>query len=76
MPMSSTGSSRGTPSGKRFCTSCGRNVCREGKGNYLDHRFSRTSSLVQDGCFSYLYGLEHELSVVEGPQVFGDIKAN
>lgn len=24
----------------------------------------------------HLYGLEHELSVVKGPQVFGDIKAN
>lgn len=24
----------------------------------------------------HLYGLEHELSVVKGPQVFGNIKAN
>lgn len=26
--------------------------------------------------FLYLYGLEHELSVVKGPQVFGDIQPN
>lgn len=30
----------------------------------------------QYGCILYLDRLEHELPVVKGPQVFGDVKAN
>lgn len=31
---------------------------------------------LRNGSTLYLYGLEHELSVVIGPQVFGDVKTN
>lgn len=77
MPMSSMGSSRGTPSGKRFCTSCGRFVWKGGenrggavRGLAEPHQASSSSTV------SYQDGLEHELPVVVGPQVFGDVKAD
>lgn len=57
--------------------------CLEGKkrkSNDLDDDFCWvlpvSISLFQDGCIVYQYRLEHQLPVVKGPQVFGDVKAN